>query len=303
MRTAIYNKVKRLAALFIAGCAMTTGVMAQESLHLFYKDGRYQQVEITDSSFVEFVKQPYLEEVYYHSEGDTIQISAGAGRTMNYGAVRTNMMDWDVSTDASWLAIRKNKIAEYRDLMGGGMMMDYFLIFADANQSNRSRTATVTISSNSGGISKELTVLQHPFKLSLQYMNPLTGFEPTTSLEEFIQWNDTVFYAYAYPGFNTKIQSYPSWMVLDTLINTIDWFSLDDVAQVPDSIRITHENIGGSYTFARFYFEPNNAPESRSGEIVFRGGGQEAVLTVTQEGLNEQTIFEDAAERFKKMYA
>ena len=303
MRTAIYNKVKRLAALFIAGCAMTTGVMAQENLHLFYKDGRYQQVEITDSSFVEFVKQPYLEELYYSSEGDAIQISAGAGRTMNYGMVRTNMMDWDVSTDASWLAIRKNKIAEYRYQVGGGMVEDPFLIFAEANQSNRSRTATVTISSNSGGISKELTVLQHPFKLSLQYMNPFTGLEPTTSLEEFIPWNDTVYYAYAYPGFNTKIQSYPSWMVLDTLINTIDWFSLDEVAQVPDSIRVTHESIGSSCTFARFYFEPNNAPESRSGEIVFKGGGQEAVLTITQEGLNEQTIFEEAATMFKKMYA
>lgn len=298
MRTAIYNKVKRLAALFIAGCAMTTGVMAQESLHLFYKDGRYQQVEITDSSFVEFVKQPFIENIadYY---GDTIYVAANAGRTMGFGWMTSNF-PWTATTDANWLTIRQEDFEKSAYPRGGGIKESAYLIFTEANFSDQERTATITF--NARGASEQITVVQLPYLLSLSPVGESHGNEAVTEMEEFIAWNSTEFYAVAYPNFGVKLTSYPEWMTLDTITYGGADFTLDKVAQVPDSVQVTYEDLGYSYTYARFYLESNNSPENRSGEIVFEGRGQRAVLTVTQEGLNETTILQAAEELHKQLY-
>ena len=299
MRTAIYNKVKRLAALFIAGCAMTTGVMAQESLHLFYKDGRYQQVEITDSSFVEFVKQPFIENIadYY---GDTIYVAANAGRTMGFGWMTSNF-PWTATTDANWLTIRQEDFEKSAYPRGGGIKESAYLIFTEANFSDQERTATITF--NARGASEQITVVQLPYLLSLSPVGESYGNEAVTEMEEFIAWNSTEFYAVAYPNFSVKLTSYPEWMTLDTITYGGADFTLDKVAQVPDSVQVTYEDLSYNHTYARFYLESNNSPENRSGEIVFEGRGQRAVLTVTQEGLNETTILQAAEELHKQLYS
>lgn len=299
MRTAIYNKVKRLAALFIAGCAMTTGVMAQESLHLFYKDGRYQQVEITDSSFVEFVKQPFIENIadYY---GDTIYVAANAGRTMGFGWMTSNF-PWTATTDANWLTIRQEDFEKSAYSRGGGIKESAYLIFTEANFSDQERTATITF--NARGASEQITVVQLPYLLSLSPVGESYGNEAVTEMEEFIAWNSTEFYAVAYPNFSVKLTSYPEWMTLDTITYGGADFTLDKVAQVPDSVQVTYEDLSYNHTYARFYLESNNSPENRSGEIVFEGRGQRAVLTVTQEGLNETTILQAAEELHKQLYS
>ena len=298
MRTAIYNKVKRLAALFIAGCAMTTGVMAQENLHLFYKDGEHKKLEITENTRVDFVKQPYIENIagYYN---DTIYIAANAGRTMGFGWMTSNF-PWTATTDANWLTIRQEDFEKYAYPRGGGIKESAYLIFTEANFSDQERTATITF--NARGASEQITVVQLPYLLSLSPVGESHGNEAVTEMEEFVAWNSTEFYAVAYPNFGVKLTSYPEWMTLDTITHGGADFTLDKVAQVPDSVQVTYEDLSYNYTYARFYFEPNNSPENRSGEIVFEGRGQRAVLTVTQEGLNETIILRDAQELHKQLY-
>ena len=91
MKTAIYNKVKRLALLFVAGGAMMSSAVAQENLHLFYRNGDHKQIEITDDTKVEFVKKTFLHETSFSDIwGDTIWLSASAGSSGYNGYVRSN---------------------------------------------------------------------------------------------------------------------------------------------------------------------------------------------------------------------
>ena len=215
----IYNKVKRVAMLAIVGAMVATVLQAQETvteekaLHLFFKGGVHEQVDITESTQVEFMKQPYLEEEYYRYYGDTIRLCAMSGRTSSYGTICSNV-DWTISTDADWLVIRKDKLPEFFRPMGDGIMEISYLVFAEANDSDQERTATVTIDTEHG-LSKQLVVYQYPYQLSLQYMNDWMGYEPTTTMQETIAWNDTVYYAYLYPNFGVELVSYPDWLEFD----------------------------------------------------------------------------------------
>ena len=296
MRTAIYNKVKRLAALFIAGCAMATNVMAQESLHLFYRNGERQQVEIKENTQVDFVKKPYIEQ--WGGYADTIYVAATAGRTRDLGDIKSNV-PWTVTVDANWLTVRKRDFEKYATPIGEGMKYSPYLIFTEANFSDQERTATITFSV--GDKSEKITVVQLPYLLSLNPVGEMYGNEAVTEREEVILWNDTVYYPYAYPNFGVKVTSYPEWMRFDTLVHGATGFTLDQVAQVPDSIQVSHENLCSDISFARFYFDSNKSVDSRSGEIVFEGRGQRAVLTVTQEGLNETTILRAAENLHKQL--
>ena len=289
MRTSIYNKVMRMAALFFVSSTMTTGVMAQENLHLFYKSGTHEKIEITEDTKVEFVKQPYLEETFYSTMGygDTIHISASAGRTIGYGMVHANM-SWSVSTNADWLMTRKNNPEIFGTQMGDGMTENAFLVFAKANETDQARTATLTINT-AQGIAKEFVVVQHPYLLSLERTMEMGYTEAVISQNETIAWNATD-YAYAvYPNHGVKVLSHPNWMKLDTIVYNADRCKFEDIANIPDSIGVTWESIGSEYTDVYFSFDKNKSSNSRTGNIIFEGHGQTAVLTVTQEGVTNET--------------
>ena len=80
MRTSIYNKMKRLVALLFVGGVMMTNVMAQESLHLFYKDGTHVKHNTSEDMRIVFEKRAYIRETAYTSlSNDTIFLSPSAG--------------------------------------------------------------------------------------------------------------------------------------------------------------------------------------------------------------------------------
>ncbi len=151
MKTAIYNKVKRAAMLIMAGAMASTSIQAQEALHLFYKDGTHDKIAITENTEIEFVKQPYVEVIYLsmNMEDNTIHIWGNAGRTINYGRVKSNV-PWTISTDADWLRVRYDKLDQYKGLVGEGMKETAFRIFTEANKTGKERTATVTITPTRG---------------------------------------------------------------------------------------------------------------------------------------------------------
>ena len=138
MKTAIYNKVKRAAMLIMAGAMASTSIQAQEALHLFYKDGTHDKIAITENTEIEFVKQPYVEVIYSSMEDNTIHIWANAGRTIDYGWVKSNM-PWTASTDVDWLRVRYDKLDQYKGLAGEGMKETAFRIFAEANKTGEER--------------------------------------------------------------------------------------------------------------------------------------------------------------------
>lgn len=298
MKTAIYNKVKRTAALILMGGAMTTGAMAQETLHLFYKNGNHEKVTITQDTKVEFYKRPYLEETGYSRYGDTIHISANAGRTPDYGTVISNI-PWVLSVDADWLMTRQDKLPIFHYPQGDGMTRACFLIFAQPNETDKERTATLTINTTRG-ITKEMTVVQHPYMLTLDHQHLYSlgkHDEAVIARNDTIAWNDTVYYGTVYPNHGVKILSYPDWMTLDFFGHGADDCKFEDIAKLSDSIQVTHENTGNSLSsFAMFRFDYNESPNPRTGNIIFEGHGQTAVLTVTQKGLTEEVIVEEAEE-------
>lgn len=294
MRTSIYNKIMRMVAFALLSGAMTANVMAQENLHLFYRSGEYKNIEITEDTKVEFVKQPYLEETNYSYQGfgDTIHMSASARRTYTYGLVRSNV-PWTVSVDVDWLFVRKDKLAEWITPVGDGMYKNAFLVFAAANETDKERTAKLTINT-SRGVSEELVVVQHPYMLTLEPEHTTNYTEAVITKNATIAWDDMVYWADVYPNHGVKLISYPDWMKLDTLIYGA--CTLEDIKNVSDSVRVTYENIGGMSTIARFVFEKNKTHNSRTGNIIFEAKGKTAVLSVTQEGLTEsatQAVIED----------
>lgn len=303
MKTAIYNKIKRVAMLVLLSAMFVPAIQAQEILHLFYKGGGKEKIEITSDTKVEFVKQPYLEEIYYTNTSDTVYMSATSGRTNAIGGVKANV-PWTLSTDADWLFARRNVQSQFHYPMGDGMVEKPFLIFAEANKTDQMRTAKVIINTEHG-ISKEIVVAQYPFVLSLTPMDDVYGFEPTTTSTEVLPWECTQYNFYAYPGFDVKVASYPQWMKLETCKNTSDYFSLDEIKQLPDSITVSHEQnwgYGKGYTYAYFTCEQNQTPENRTGEIVFEGRGQRAVITIIQEGLNESTMIRATKDLQQMLY-
>ena len=280
MRTTIYNKVKRVAVLALLGVAMAPTVQAQEALHLFYKNGAREQLPITEDTYVEFVRQPYLEASWNGT--DTIHLSASSGRSWDLGFVKHNT-GFEVSTANDWLLVRKVD-ADYK--MGDGMLEDYFVVYPTANASDQSRSGKVTITSKKGGLTKEFVVIQHPYMLTLTHDHFYGNYEvPVTSKTDVVAWNDTTYYAVAYPNHGVNILSYPKWMELTHKIDGDDYCKFEDILEVENP-----QSAGqSSETYARFRFAENRTPNSRTGNIIFEANGETAVLTVVQEGLTDAT--------------
>ena len=299
MKTTIYNKVKRIAMLALVGSMASISMQAQEALHLFYKDGTHNKIAITENTEIEFVKQPYVEVIYSSMEDNTIHIWANAGRTIDYGWVKSNM-PWTASTDVDWLRVRYDKLDQYKGLAGEGMKETAFRIFAEANKTGEERTATVTITPTRGE-AKTFTVVQHPAILSLEPIGESYGLEPVTSQEVTIAWNNTEYYADAYPNFGVKVLSKPSWMTLDSTVNNEN-FTLEKVDKIPDDVQVTwEENLGYFATYGCFSFEENRTPKSRTGNIIFESNGETVVLTITQEGLTDATTLASLENLQQKM--
>ena len=294
MRTAIYNKVMRMTALLLAGGAMTTNASAQEHLHLFYKNGNHEKIEIKEDTRIEFVKQPAMD-AYWSTRNDTIHLSASSGRSFHLGYVESNV-DWTITTDDEWLLARKgNSVWE----MGSGMEQDYFVVYPTANNSDEYREGKVTIKSVKGDLTKEFVVVQHPYMLTLTPDHRSGYYEPAViALEETIEWKDTAYYAVVYPNHGVKVLSYPNWMELDYQINGDDYCKFEDILKEEYA---QSAGMAGD-TYVRFRFNRNDAPNSRTGNIIFEGRGQTAVLTVIQQGLNEGTIANEASTLMNKMY-
>lgn len=288
MKTTIYNKVMRMVLLSAIGFIMPASVMAQEKLHLFYKSGVHTTCEITNDTKMEFVKQPYMMEVGYsfQGDGDTIHLSANAGRSYSYGIVQSNV-PWNASVDADWLVVRQDKLPAYLIPVGDGMHESAYLLFASANETSEYRMAKLSINT-SHEITKEFVVVQYPYILSLEPPHMTNFTEAVNTKSETIAWDDTLYWASVYPNHGVKVLSYPDWMNLD--IQKDGACTLEDVKNVPDSVRVTQENIGEMSTSVRFLFDENESSDNRTGTIVFESHGQTAVLTITQEGLNEGVL-------------
>ena len=296
----LFHTIKRLAMLAFMGAMTATAMQAQEALHLFYKNGARENLLITEDTQVEFSKHPFMEVMYEGAdEYNVVYISASAGRSFYYGMVNANV-SFTTSVDASWLTVRYDKENKYKIAMGEGAQQTYYLIFAEANKTGKERTATITFTPKRGK-AKTLTVVQRPAMLSLDMVGNMVGFEPVTNKEETISWNATEYYAYAYPNFDVKVLSKPSWMKLERVEYGAEGFTLEQVAQVPDDVRVTHENLSGNATVACFTLEQNRSQKSRTGNIIFELDGETAVLSVTQEGLTDATLLEPLEEIQKGM--
>lgn len=288
MRTAIYNKVKRVAVLAITATMLAPAAQAQEALHLFYKNGNREAIEITPATKVEFYKKPYVYVQWVSASPDTIHLSASSGRSFDLGYVYYNV-GWDISVDQDWLLVRKgNSVWEN----GDGIEQDYFVVYAKANATDKSREGKVTVTSAKAGLTKDVVVVQHPYMLTLDYGHLRENYEtPVIAKNVELAWTDTAYYADVYPNHGVKLLSYPDWM-------TLRFFGEgDEYCQFEDILKAESAQSAGTSTssFAYFAFAQNDAPADRTGNIIFDANGQTAVLTVTQEGLNEEGIANEAA--------
>lgn len=280
MRTTIYNKVKRVAVLALLGVAMAPTVQAQEALHLFYKNGAREQLPITEDTYVEFVRQPYLEASWNGT--DTIHLSASSGRSSDLGYVHSNV-EYDLSTDNDWLLVRKGNDSQK---IGDGMHEDYFVIYSTANASDQPRYGKVKVASRKGGLTKEFVVMQHPYMLTLSNEHFWGNYEvPITNKTVVLAWNDTIYNAVAYPNHGVNILTYPKWMKLIHKVDGDDHCKFEDILNVESAQQAGQD----TETYARFSFAENRTPNDRTGNIIFEANGETAVLTVTQKGLTDET--------------
>lgn len=296
MRTAIHHKVMRMAALLCLGSTLAIQAQAQEQLHLFYRNGSHEMFDIKDDTRIEFVKQPQLNAYWAsNSRNDTIHLSASSGRSVNLGFVDYNT-EWSITTDDEWLLVRRGySVME----IGNGLEEDYFVVYATANESENRRYGKVTVTADKGGYVKEFVVVQHPYMLTLGYNHMYDDYEnPVISSSTTLAWKDTACYVSIYPNHGVKVLSHPNWMELDFQSNGDDYCKFEDILKVESA------QTAGTYTdtYVRFRFSQNNTPEQRTGNIIFEGHGQTAVLTVTQQGLNEHTICAEASAMMAKMY-
>lgn len=282
----MYNKVMRVAALAIVAALAAPALQAQEALHLFYKNKTRETIEIKPDTKVEFYKKPYAN-IYYDT--DTIHMSASSGRTSGLGFAEYNV-DWDVTTADEWLLTRKGNNPWP---MGDGIEQDYFVVYAKANATDQRREGKVTVSSAKAGLTKDIVVVQHPYMLTLEPNHFWGDYEtPVVTKAVEVVWKDTVYYASAYPNHGVKLLSYPDWMTLRFFEEGDAYCQFEDILKVESA-----QNAGNSSsTFAYFAFAQNDAATDRTGNIIFEAHGQTAMLTVTQKGLTEEAIVDEADE-------
>lgn len=288
MRTAIYNKVKRVAALAIAAALTVPAMQAQEALHLFYKNGNREAIEITPDTKVEFYKKPYVDVQWVSANPDTIHLSASSGRSSDLGYVYYNV-GWDISVDQDWLLVRKGNSVWGN---GDGIEQDYFIVYSKANATDQRREGKVTVTSAKAGLTKDIVVVQHPYMLTLEPNHFWGDYEtPVITKNVELAWTDTICYAEAYPNHGVKLLSYPNWMEMVYKVDGDDYCKFEDILKVESAQSAGNSNS----TYVRFRFAQNDAPADRTGNIIFEANGQTAVLTVTQKGLTEEGIAREAA--------
>lgn len=268
-----------MTALALFGVAMMPSMYAQKAVHLFYKDGNHETIEMTPELKAEFHKESYLNAYYHAGTTDTIHLSASSGRSYGLGYVEYNT-DWDISTNDEWLLVRKgNSVWE----MGQGMLQDYFVVYPTANESDTIREGKVTVSCTDGA-TKDFVVVQHPYMLTLTVNHIFGNYEQAViARDEELAWDDTVYWATVYPNHGVKLLSHPDWMEM------VDQYNGDDYCQFEDIQKEEIAQSAGSFhsTDVRFRFKQNRTGSARKGNIIFEGNGQTAVLTVTQNGLTD----------------
>lgn len=285
MRTAIYNKVKRVAALAIVAALTVPAMQAQEALHLFYRNGNHETIVLTPDSKVEFYKKPYAN-IFYDT--DTIHMSASSGRTVGLGHAEYNV-DWDITTNDDWLLTRKG---DSPSPMGDGMQNDYFVVYAKANATDQRREGKVTVTSPKAGLTKDIVVVQHPYMLTLESYDYRGDYETAVITKNVeLAWKDTTYSAAVSPNHGVKLLSYPNWMTLKFFLEGDEYCQFEDILK-EEIAQIAGTSRGSS---AYFVFDQNDAATDRTGNIIFEAHGQTAVLTVTQKGLTEEAIAREAA--------
>ena len=299
MKTAIYNKVKRLALLFVAGGAMMSSAVAQENLHLFYRNGDYKQIEITDDTQVEFVKETYLHETQLSQVyGDTIYLSASAGTPFNIGLVHSNQ-PWTIDSDADWMVGYTIYSDSLREQYYQGYDND-FQVAVLPNASNKQRTATLTLKTNDGKAQRQFTVVQRPYTMSFDDESYVNGNrfdgEPVVRDTVMLNWDDVWSTLYVMPNHGVRVVSYPEWMELDTLVKRGEDYSF------AWQMEASGMHIGWT-TMAHFSLAQNLNATARTGEVVFEGSnGQRITSFVVQKGLNETSVMASAAALHKGLY-
>ena len=299
MKTAIYNKVKRLALLFVAGGAMMSSAVAQENLHLFYRNGDYKQIEITDDTQVEFVKETFLHETSFSDVwGDTIWLSASAGSSGYNGYVRSNQQ-WSLISDADWMI----GYPVYADSLREQMYQkddNVFYVAALPNSSAQQRTATLTLKTKDGKAQCQYTVVQQPYTMSFEYGSFINDYrydgQPVVRDTLMLAWDDVESYHYVMPNHGVRVVSYPEWMELDTVAHRGENY---DLAWQKENTTLRRSLT----TVARFRFAQNFNATARTGEVVFEGSnGQRITSFVVQEGLNETSVMVTAAKLHQQLY-
>ena len=301
MKTAIYDKVKRLAALLLVGGAMTSNIVAQESIHLFYRNLDHQKIEITDDTQIEFVKQSYIIETNYSvaHNPDTLFFPASAGSAITALEIESNAA-WKAEVDADWLMtycpIPDSLKENYYFSRHNGRLMVAVL----PNTSAEQRTAMLTLLTKDGKAQRQFTVVQRPYALTFANVSYINNYrfdgEPVVLDTALVKWNATESYHYLIPNHGVSVVSYPEWMEFDTLA-----FRGEDYSFAWQKENVTSDI--GRNTVARFRFSPNLDATSRSGEVVFEGSnGQRVTSFVVQEGLNEVSVLQSAADLHQGLY-
>ena len=299
MKTAIYNKVKRLALLFVAGGAMMSSAVAQENLHLFYRNGDHKQIEITDDTKVEFVKKTFLHETSFSDIwGDTIWLSASAGSSGYNGYVRSNQQ-WSLISDADWMIgypVYADSLREQKYQKDDNV----FYVAALPNSSAQQRTATLTLKTKDGKAQSQYTVVQQPYTMSFEYGSFINNYrydgQPVVRDTLMLAWDDVESYHYVMPNHGVRVVSYPEWMELDTVAHRGENY---DLAWQKENTTLRRSLT----TVARFRFAQNFNATARTGEVVFEGSnGQRVTSFVVQEGLNETSVMVTAAKLHQQLY-
>lgn len=279
---------------------MTTDALAQEHLHLFYKNGNKEKIEITEDTKIEFVKRPYISENNYSMyNNDTIFISASAGRTNSYGLVYSNV-PWGVSADADWLLVRVNSLDGYTT-NSGYEYENCFMVYATANETDKERVAHVTIATEKN-VKKTFTVVQRPYTLSFNEEAYRNGYrfdgEPVDTFVIDGTWDWNNIYYNLLPNHGWQVTSYPEWMTMGELVHGAGNCDFETI--------LSDENIFNAgqpiVSSASFTFAPNESPEPRTAHITFEGHGQKAVGIFRQEGLNEQSVLNATEALARRLY-
>lgn len=260
-----------LLFLFLSFVSTSTAFAQNDDHLVVYKNGTMKDViKASEISSVDFVKQPYLREEGY---GDTIRFTASAGRSYNFGIVRSNF-PWTVTTDADWVVARVLPDS-IKALSGYSDYDNRFLVYSAINDSDSPRTAKLTIRSEAGYII-EKTIYQEPYILSFT-MTGVETREAETEKEYYIAWDDSLFYEDFLPNFGWEIESYPSWLTIVSATPSAPNNSFEKYEEKRFWGYSPWQSIGfrGSW---------NTRLDTRSGNVVIQGHGQTIVDHITQEG-------------------